>query len=123
MIAIMRADFSRTPKDQLQHAIQVAIHQNFALYIAQLLVGLGCSVLGGYVAAVIAKQFESLNGLLSCWLCVAGGILMLVMRLSHEPLAQQILLLLASPLLAFFGGYLRSRQVHRAVESGIAPIR
>jgi hypothetical protein len=40
-----------------------AIHANPWLYGTQLLIGLGCSVFGGYVAAWIAKHDELLNEL------------------------------------------------------------
>jgi MFS family permease len=39
-----------------------AIHSSAWLYGLQLTIGMGCSVLGGYVAAWIAKHHELLNG-------------------------------------------------------------
>ena len=54
-------------------AIASLIHSSAWLYGLQLTIGLGCSVLGGYVAAWIAKHDEPLNGLLSSFLCAAIG--------------------------------------------------
>jgi hypothetical protein len=92
-------------------AVNAALHANVPLRVAELLVGLLCSVLGGYVAAVIAKRYERLNGTLSCYLCIGLGILSMALGLSKDPLWQQALLLLASPAFAFVGGDLRLRQL------------
>lgn len=91
-------------------AISAAIHADFLAYSAQLIIGLLCSVLGGYIAATIAKRHERLNGTLSCYLCVSLGILGIVLGLSKDPLWFQALLMISSPALAFVGGDLRHRQ-------------
>lgn len=49
--------------------IASAIHPGSWLYWLQTAIGFGCSALGGYVAAWIAKRDEMLNGLLSSFLC------------------------------------------------------
>jgi hypothetical protein len=89
------------------------IHGNVPLYVGQLLVGLACSVLGGYVAAWLAKHDELLNGGLSCFLCVALGIYTMASGKDSNALWVQILMLLASPALALFGGDLMRRQRQR----------
>jgi hypothetical protein len=71
--AMSRLDLAHTPKDQIGSTITAAIHGNTFLYVAQVLVGLCCSLLGGYVAAWLAKHDESLNGTLSSFLCVSLG--------------------------------------------------
>lgn len=91
-------------------AISAAMKGNHALYVAQLAIGLLCSALGGYIAALIAKRRERLNGILSCWLCISMGIVGMALGLEKDPLWQQILLLVASPIMAFVGGDLRLRQ-------------
>jgi uncharacterized membrane protein YfcA len=77
LYAMLKVDLSHTPNAQASAAVTAAIHANVPLYVAQLLVGLACSVLGGYVAAWLAKHDELLNGGLSSVLCVAGGIYVL----------------------------------------------
>jgi hypothetical protein len=92
-------------------AVSAVLHASAPLHLVELLVGLLCSILGGYVAAAIAKSHERLNGALSCYLCVGIGILSMAVGLSKDPLWQQALLLFASPAFAFVGGDLRLRQV------------
>src|SRR5882724_12777417 len=72
--ALSKIDLAHTPKDQLGSAIAAVSHATPWLYGMELLVGLACSVLGGYVAAWLAKHGEMLNGTLSSFLCVAIGI-------------------------------------------------
>jgi hypothetical protein len=92
-------------------AASAVLHASTPLHLVELLVGLLCSMLGGYVAAAIANRHERLNGTLSCYLCVGIGILSVAVGLSKDPLWQQALLLPASPACAFVGGDLRLRQV------------
>ena len=91
-------------------AIASSIHANGWLYGVQLAIGLSCSVLGGYIAASIAKHDELLNGLLSSFLCTAIGVYFIFLGKASESVLIQILLLIASPAFAFLGGYLRQRQ-------------
>ena len=68
--ATNKLDLARASPEQLQ----AALHANAFLYVLQLLIGFGCSALGGYVAAWLAKHDELLNGPLSSFLCIAFGI-------------------------------------------------
>jgi hypothetical protein len=91
-------------------AVSAATHASMPLYVTSLLIGLVCSALGGFVAASIAERHERLNGALSCWLCVTLGVAVMASGLAKDPLWQQMLLILASPVCAFLGGDLRRRQ-------------
>jgi hypothetical protein len=91
-------------------ALTNAIHASPMLYGLQLLIGFACSVLGGYVAAWISKHDELLNGALSSFLCIAIGVYSLARGRIFGSLPVEILLLIASPLCAFLGGYLRLLQ-------------
>jgi len=91
-------------------AIASSIHSSPWLYGLQLTIGLGCSVLGGYVAAWIAKRDEPLNGLLSSFLCVAIGAYSVFSGKDSQPLRVQIILIAAAPAFAFLGGYFRQSQ-------------
>jgi hypothetical protein len=86
------------------------IHSSAWLYGMQLAIGVGCSVLGGYVAARIAKHDELLNGLLSSFLCTAIGVYSVFSGKDSQSVLVQILLLTAAPVLALLGGYLRQIQ-------------
>jgi hypothetical protein len=65
-------------KDALRSAVVAAVHASPSLYAAQLLIGFGSSILGGFVAAYLAKENKRLNAILAAWLCVGIGIRALV---------------------------------------------
>ncbi len=108
--AMTKVDLTHTPKDQLGSTITTAIHGNAALYAVQLLIGLGCSVLGGYVAAWLAKRHELLNGALSSFLCLALGVYAITSGKDSNAHWVQLLLFVGSPACASLGGYLKFMQ-------------
>jgi hypothetical protein len=108
--AIIKLHVSHMQSDRAATSVTAAIHGNLPLYIGQLLVGLACSVLGGYVAAWLAKHDELLNGALSSFLCVALGIYTMVSGKDSNALWVQVLLLVASPTFALVGGEMMRRQ-------------
>src|SRR5450631_2059105 len=55
------------PKARIHAATVAALHSSYWLF---LLVGLLCSVVGGFVAAKLAKHDHLLNGAFSSWLCL-----------------------------------------------------
>ena len=91
-------------------AIPTLIHSSVWLYGLQLGIGLGCSVLGGYVAAWMAKHNELLNGALSSFLCTAIGVYSVLSGKDSQSVVVQIFLLAAAPAFALLGGYLRQTQ-------------
>ena len=68
IVYLIATELTGTLKDPLQAAVVAAIRANPLLYGLQSLIGLACSVLGGYVAARVAKHDELLNGLLASFL-------------------------------------------------------
>ena len=110
LYTLSKAEYPRTPKDQIATRMTAALHGNLPLYVAQLVVGLACSVLGGYIAARLAKHDELLNGLLSSFLCVALGVYTMASGTDTNALWVQMFLLVASPACALFGGVLMRRQ-------------
>ncbi|MGP0018905.1 MAG: hypothetical protein ACLPHP_10085 [Candidatus Sulfotelmatobacter sp.] len=107
--AMSRIDVSHTPSSQVSTAVTKFVHASPALYAGELFVGLICSVLGGYVAAWLAKRDELLNGGLSSFLCVILGIYAVTTGRDSNPHWLQFLLLSASPLAAVLGGDLMRR--------------
>ena len=107
--AMSKIDLAHTPRSQASAAVTDLIHRSPALHFGELLVGLACSVLGGYVAACVTKHDELLNGGLSSWLCTILGIYAIAAGKDSNPHWIQMLLLLASPLAALLGGDLRRR--------------
>jgi len=103
--AMVKYDLLNAPQGSA--AVASSIHANGWLYGLQLAIGLGGSVLGGYVAAWIAKHDELLNGLLSSFLCTAIGVYSILLGKDSRSVLLQILLLAAAPVSALLGGYLR----------------
>ena len=113
LYAMSKVDFLSMPDAQRSAAITAVVHRSVFLYGGELVAGLACSVLGGYVAGWLAKHDELLNGGLSSFLCVAIGILMMLLGKGSDPVLVQVLMLLASPVLAVLGGELMRRQRQR----------
>jgi hypothetical protein len=72
------------------------------------------SVIGGYIAAWIAKREEVLHGALSSYFCVALGIYGLFAGHGTIPLWMHVFGFTAAPGLGALGGLLRARQVNHA---------
>src|SRR5262249_43928635 len=102
---------AHTPKDQLQAAVTAAIHGAPALYAAQLGIGFGCSILGGFIAASIAKQRRLLNGVLASGLCLGVALYSLASGHSGESVPNHLVLIGLTPLCYFAGAWLRVKMV------------
>ena len=85
-------------------------HKFGLLDLALVLNGLAFSSLGGYIAELLARHDELLNGFLSSFLCVILSVFFMASGIDHHPLLVQLLLLIAAPTFAVLGGYLRLRQ-------------
>ena len=99
----------RIPRDEIHAAISAASRQQGMLWDVQLGIGFLCSALGGFVAARIARRNELLNGVLSSFLCISIGLFVIATSEGRHPVALQLVLLAASPLVSLLGGYLRLR--------------
>ena len=101
---------SETPQEQMTFALMEAVHASVGLTLAQFAIGFSCSLLGGYVAAAIAKSNGLLNGVLASWLCLGVGIYFV---LSGEPgglLWLHALSIVGTPLCYLGGAYLWLRR-------------
>jgi len=96
-------------KQPLEVAVTAALYASPILYGLQSLMSLGCSILGGYVAARVANHDELLNGLLASVLSVGLGVYPLINK-SVDFSLLPALLLIASPLCSTLGGHLRRLQ-------------
>ena len=95
------------PPNQVNAAFIATVHGSIWLYSLQQLIGCGCSTLGGYLSARIARHDELLNGVLSSFLCVAVGIYALA---TGKVATAEFLLFPFSVLSALAGGYFRMLQ-------------
>ena len=107
------------PKPEMTVQVMAAIKGSWVIYLTLGFLGCLCSVLGGYVAAVMARRAEVLNGALSAYLCLAFSIWGLAMGQEQLPTWLHVALLPLSPFLGALGGYLRLLQVRRSV---VAPV-
>jgi len=98
---------SQLPRGQLGSALLTAIHGDSLLYTAQLGIGLGCSVLGGFIAASLAKQRLVLNGVLASWLCVGIGVYSLVAGNSATSVPLHLMLIAVTPFCYVLGATVR----------------
>lgn len=98
------------PTAQQQSALLALLHSNVALYGTSFLVGAFCSVLAGYLAGLLAKHDEVLNGALSSFLCIGFDLYAVSRGEFGGPTWLAVALLPVSPLLGAAGGYLRQMQ-------------
>jgi len=96
---------------QAQTEVVTIIHASAFLYSIQLLIGLSCSVLGGYISARVAKHNELLNGTLASLFCLSIGVYSIFSKASSVSLPVQLLLMAVTPLCSLLGGYIRLKQV------------
>ena len=95
------------------YPIHPPLQENGTFIVAASILGGLCSILGGYVAARIAKHDEVLNGTLSSILCVGIGVYAIIGGGAAGHMGRHLALLPVSPLLAALGGYLRFRRIVR----------
>jgi hypothetical protein len=105
--------------DQTKALIE-AMHSNLVLRTSMIVMGCLCSILGGYVAARIAKRAETLNGALSASIGVGLSILNLATGRSHDPYWLSLSLIVLGPVLGAIGGVLWARQSRRRTDASLA---
>ena len=105
------------PKEQISKAFLEAMQGDPSLMAMQFLVGGGCSILGGYLAARIAKRDEILNASLSSFLCVGMGLYALLFTTISAPIWKVLLEFVVGPTMAAIGGYIRAATKRDAVVS------
>jgi hypothetical protein len=110
IVAVTRVDLTGLPRAEQGPAITAALHSDPVLYSAGLLVGGLFSVLGGYVAAHVAKRGEVVNGALSSVACVLIGVWAFAYGSGSQPLWQHLVYVALSPALGALGGYLQLRR-------------
>ena len=107
IFAMMGIDPTHVAKDQLVSAATASMQHDPSLLFAGFFVGVAGSLLGGYVAALIAKHDETLNGASSAWLCVAIGVFGWRIGAASTPVAYHLLGFVLSPAVGALGGYFR----------------
>ena len=107
---------------QTTRVIQSSLDTSPTLYTSMMLLGSLCSILGGWVAARIAKRDELLHGALSPFLCVGFGLYGWVRGSSPDvSTAEHLAFLVLSPALGAFGGVLRVWAIRHGLVSAPSP--
>jgi hypothetical protein len=122
IVAALQADAVNLPKEEQTRAVIDTLQGTPSLFVTQLVLGALCSVLGGYVAARIAKRSPLLNGALSAFLCVGFGLYSLVARADALGPWSHPGFLLLSPALGAMGGWLWQRRRQSKDTTGITPV-
>jgi hypothetical protein len=112
-LVIYAAVFIGLSGDKSPAAFQNATQHNILFTMLIYVTGCLGSIVGGYVAAWIAKRAEILNGTLSAWLCAALGIFGMVTTTSSSKRLEELASLPVTFLLDGAGGYLRKLQMSR----------
>jgi len=123
VVLVARANISALPKAQQTPVLTAAMHDSPMFFFTGLIAGSLASILGGYVAARIAKSEALLNGALSSWLCIASGIYSMLGKSDSMTPTQHALYLLASPVLGALGGALWQRMAMKASGDEGAPLQ
>jgi hypothetical protein len=100
------------PGPEMAAKLKDAVSGDATVFAVTFVIGSICSILGGYIAAKIAKCGEVLNGALSAWLCVSMGLYSLFAG-SASAVHGTTVSILAIPLsiaLGAFGGFLKGRR-------------
>jgi hypothetical protein len=114
VVLAAHTNISALPKAQQTQVLTAAMHDSPMFFFTGLIAGSLASILGGYVAARIARSEALLNGALSSWLCVASGIYSMLGNSDSMTPTQHALYLLASPVLGALGGALWQRMAMRS---------
>jgi putative membrane protein (TIGR04086 family) len=118
VFAMLKVGALHLPREQASAAVAALIHTDPGLRSAQLLVGVLCSVFGGFLAAWIAKHDELLNGAASSFLCVAIGVFSLIAGKTPVD-GYHIMLIAISPALGILGGYLGMLRASRHTTAAV----
>jgi hypothetical protein len=102
--------FANLHKDALRSAVVAAVHNSPTLYAAQLVIGFGSSILGGYVAASLTGESKRLNGILAAWLCVGMGVHALVTGQDGMSPVVVAFMIALTPLCYLLGATLQARR-------------
>jgi MFS family permease len=117
VFVLLLLSIAHTDPDRTSGAVTQIVHGNAWYIAAQVAIGAGCSLLGGYLAARFARHDARLNGALSSFLSVGSILVSIAVGHDAQQLPLQILLLPVKPILGFAGGYLFERKTRRGPAS------
>ena len=111
--AAIKVDMTRLPQEQQVAALVEYLQSHSYLFVITMILGSLCSILGGYIAALIARHDEVLNGALSAFLCVTFGLVSLGSSENTLPAWVHVAFVPFSIALGALGGAIRRSQRER----------
>jgi hypothetical protein len=96
------------PSGEIATQLTAHFSQDSTVASLSIIVGFSFTAAGGYIAALVAKHDELLNGTLASFLSVLIGL----HSITSTPITYVLVGVILNPLLGFIGGYLRLRQTH-----------
>ena len=111
--AAIKVDLTRLPQEQQVAALVDYMQSHSYLFIISMILGSLSSVLGGYVAALIARHDDALNGALAAFLGVTFGLVSLGSNENTLPVWVHIAFVPFSLALGALGGVIRRAQRER----------
>lgn len=108
---LMILSIRHTSLEAAPAATKTIVDGSALFFAGQLVIGGLCSLLGGYLAARLARHDERINGAASSILSIASGIVVIAIGYNPGHLIQHLLILPVKPILGYAGGYLREHQV------------
>lgn len=122
IFAFAQVRIPRASSAQQTAAFAATLSDNAWLYLAAMVLGCAASVLGGSVAARIARRAPLLNGMLSSVACVGFGIYGAIRHPGSAPAWQHAAFFILSPCLGALGGAIWRRRAERVEVSGVIAI-
>jgi hypothetical protein len=113
MVVMAESGVLALPAESQSEAVTAALMERPGLYALMTFLGSTCSVVGGYVAARMARRDAVLHGALSAFLCVAFGLYAMIQNAGPMPLWVHIAFLPLSPLLGALGGRIWQARTNR----------
>jgi hypothetical protein len=113
-VAVFAAlDHPALARTEQNAALASAFTNNPRVYFAAMILGCAASVLGGWVAARVARHAALLHGALSAVACVGFGVYGMIKLPTAVPVWQHIAFFVLSPALGAFGGVVWQRRIRR----------
>ncbi len=117
VVVLLILSIRHTPQDAVPGTVTATVHGSPWYIALQIVLGGGCSLLGGYIAARLARHDMRLNGALSSIISLVSIAGSIALGPDSEQLLAQLLILPVKPALGFAGGYLcEARRTPRLAE-------
>lgn len=113
--ALLVLRIANVPPERDAGLLPHIVHENTLFIVTQIVIGAGCSLMGGYIAARLARHDFRLNGALSSFLGVGSSLVSILLGHDSGQVTLQVALLPLKPALGYVGGYLWERSARSKI--------